>query len=149
MSSDVVLVQGINARISQGSVDDLTPSPSPSWAVLDCISREITYQGGTSTEIDVTTLCSTAKELRVGLEDTGTISITGHWVQTSAAHDVIRQAASDKLPRLVEINFSDGSIFRALAMVTQRSWSAAVDGVVSATYSFRLTGPVLEIDATA
>lgn len=146
MPSEVLLVQGTSIRISVPEVTELNPSPLPSFAVLDCIAREIQYQGGTATEIDVTTLCSTAKEFRLGLEDSGTMTVTGHWKQGDPAHTVIRQAASDKLTRLIEVTFVDGSIFKALALVSQRSWSAAVDGVVSATYNFRLTGATEEVD---
>lgn len=148
MASEVLLVQGMSIRISQGEITDLSVmagSPAPEYATLDCIGREITVNGGSATEIDVTTICSTAKEFRLGLPDSGTMSVTGHWVQDHAAHIVIKQAASDKLARGIEVEFSDGSIFRALAYVQQRSWSAAVDGVVTATYNFRLTGSTAEI----
>ncbi len=148
MSSEVVLVQGTSIKISTTAVDELSPSPEPTFATLDCTSREIQYQGGTATENDVTTICSTAKEFRLGLADSGSMSVTGHWVQGNAAQVVIRTAAADKLTRLIEVEFADGSLFKALALVSQRSWAAAVDGVVSATFNFRLTGPTLEVDAT-
>lgn len=150
MASEVLLVQGTAIRISTNPVDDAGNSPlvvPGSMVSLNCISREIQYQGGQAPEIDVTTICSTAKEFRLGLEDPGTMSVTGHWKQGHPAHTVIRQAAADKQTRLIEVVFEDGSIFRALALVSQRGWSAAVDGVVSATYNFRLTGAVEEIDA--
>lgn len=146
MASEVLLVQGTSIKISTVEVTDVSQSPSPAFATLDCISREITFQGGTATENDVTTICSTAKEFRLGLEDPGTMSVTGHWKQGHAAHNAIRTAASDKLSRLIEVTFEDGSIFRALAFVSQRSWSAGVDGVVTATYNFRLTGATEEVD---
>lgn len=148
MPSEVLLVQGTSIKISVAAVSELNPSPTPAMATLDCIGREIQYQGGTATEIDVTTLCSTAKEFRLGLEDSGTMTVTGHWKQGNPAHAVIRTAASDKQTRLIEVTFEDGSIFKALAFVSQRSWSAGVDGVVTATYNFRLTGATEEIDPT-
>lgn len=149
MSSEVLLVQGMAIRISDGEVTELTPSPEPTFHTLDCIAREITYTGGTATENDVTTICSTAKEFRLGLEDSGTMSVSGHWKPGNDAHEEIKTAAGDKLRRLIEVEFEDGSIFRALAYVSQRSWSAAVDGVVSATFNFRLTGPTSEVAASA
>lgn len=147
MASEVLLVQGTHIDISIANVNDLTPSPPllpAAFARLDCISREIQYQGGTATENDVTTICSTAKEFRLGLKDSGTMSVTGHWVQGNAAHEAIKAAEDDKLTRLIKVEFQDGSTFSALALVSQRSWSAAVDGIVSATFNFRLTGPTLE-----
>lgn len=147
MASEVLLVQGTSIKISVDPQTDVGASPAE-FATLDCISREITYTGGTATENDTTTICSTAKEFRLGLEDPGTMSVTGHWKQGHEAHTVIRTAAGDKQSRLIEVEFEDGSIFRALAFVSQRSWSAAVDGVVTATYNFRLTGATQEVDAT-
>lgn len=148
MASEVLLVQGTSIRISTTAVSELAPSPLPTFATLDCISREIQYQGGTATENDTTTICSTAKEFRLGLSDSGTISVSGHWKQGHPAHTVIRTAEADKRTRLIVVQFEDGSTFSCLAFVSQRSWSAAVDGVVTASYNFRLTGPTLEVDAT-
>lgn len=148
-ASEVLLVQGLSISISNTEVTELNPSPEPLSELLDCIGREIQYQGGTATEIDVTTFCSTAKEFRLGLEDSGTMSVTGHWLIGNPAHDVIRAAASDKLTRLIVVTFEDGSVFKCLAFVAQRSWTAAVDGVVTASYSFRLTGPTEEVDPPA
>lgn len=147
MASAVILVQGSHIDISEDEVLELTPSPEPTFARLDCIAREIQFQGGTKTENDVSTICSTAKEFRLGLKDSGTMSVTGHWVQGHAAHQVIREAEADSKTRLILVTFEDGSTFRALALVSQRSFSMAVDGVVSATFNFRLTGDTLEVDA--
>lgn len=149
MSSEVLLVQGTAIRISDGEVTELAPSPEPTFFTLDCITREITYTGGTATENDVTTICSTAKEFRLGLQDSGSLSVTGHWKPGNDAHEEIKVAAEDKLRRLIEVEFEDGSTFRALAYVSQRSWTAAVDGVVTATFNFRLTGPTMETAASS
>jgi hypothetical protein len=145
MASEVLLVQGTSIRITTNAQTTIPPV-APSYATLDCIGREITYQSGSATEIDVTTLCSTAKEFRLGLVDPGTMTVTGHWKQGNAAHTAIRNAAVDKLSRMIEVTFDDGSTFKALAFVQQRSFSAAVDGVVTATYNFRLTGTTVEDD---
>jgi predicted secreted protein len=145
MPSEVTLVQGTSIRISTTEVTELTASPV-TFATLDCIAREVTFTGGTASEIDVTSLCSTAKEFRLGLQDSGTMSVSGYWKQGHPAHTAIRTAAADKQTRLIDVTFEDGSIFRALAIVSQRSFSAAVDGILSATFNFRLTGETLEID---
>lgn len=148
-NSKVVLVQGTSVQVSEDEVTDVTPSPMPDMVSLDCTAREIQYQSGTANEIDVTTFCSTAKEFRLGLDDPGQFTFTGHWVQSDEAHAVIRAAAADKLTRLFVVTFQDGSTFSALGFVSQRSFSAAVDGVVSGSFTIRLTGAVSEHDATA
>lgn len=147
MASEVVLVQGTSIKISKNEVTSTSISPDPQMDSLDCIGREIQYQGGTADEIEVTSICSSAKEFRTGLEDPGTLTVTGHWVQTNDAHKTIRTAAQDKKLRLIEVTFNDGSVFRALGTVQQRSWSAAVSGVVTATFTFRLSGATQEVDA--
>ena len=146
-TSSVMLVQGITISFStatMAAVSEFDASPAPAVTQLECLSREVTVQGGSSSEIDVTTLCSTAKEFRLGLEDTGSMNITGHWLQSDPAHISIKNAAADKLARGIEVTFSDNTTYRCLAFVQQRSWSAAVDGVVTATYTFRLTGAATE-----
>lgn len=146
MPSQVVTVQGTSVKVSVLKNENIAPVPLPTMAVLDCTAREIQYQSGTANEIDVTTFCSTAKEFRLGLDDPGQFTFTGHWVQKDAAHKVIAAAAIDKQVRLFIVTFPDGSEFRALGFVSQRSFGAAVDGVVTGSFTIRLTGAVMELD---
>lgn len=146
MPSEVTLVQGTSVKVSLLTTSELQPSTLPTMAALDCVGREIQYQSGTASEIDVTTFCSTAKEFRLGLDDPGQFTFNGHWVQRNAAHKVIAAAAIDKQPRLFIVEFADGSEFRATGFISQRSFSAAVDGVVTGSFTVRLTGAVLELD---
>jgi hypothetical protein len=150
MSSKVLLVQGTSIKISEEEATSTDPAQTPglTFEVLDCTGREIQWQGGQATENDVTTLCSTAKEFRLGLTDAGTMSVNGHWLQSDPAQKVIKAADRDKKPRLIQVIFEDGSIFASLALVSQRSWSGAVDGVVTGAFNFRLTGEPLETDGT-
>lgn len=147
MPSQVVQVQGTTLRVSVAPATNAAVDPLPTMADLSCVAREIQYQSGTAAEIDVTTFCSTAKEFRLGLDDPGQFTFNGHWVQTAAAHKVIRAAAVDKQPRLFIVVFPDGSEFRALGFVSQRSFSAAVDGVITGSFTIRLTGATVEVDA--
>lgn len=146
MSSKVLLVQGTSIKISKEEATSTDPEQTPeiTFESLDCTGREIQWQGGQATENDITTLCSTAKEFRLGLTDAGTMSVNGHWVSGDLAQKVIKAADKDKKPRLIQVTFEDGSVFASLALVSQRSWSAAVDGVVSGSFNFRLTGEPLE-----
>lgn len=148
MPSQVVLVQGTQLQISATAVEELNPSPMPALVTLDCTAREINYQGGTAAEIDVTTFCSMAKEFRLGLEDPGQMTFNGHWVMTDAAQAVLRTAASDKATRLFIVTFEDGSVFKVLGFVASRSFSAAVDGVVTGSFVIRLSGALEEIPAS-
>jgi len=144
MSSVSIQVQGTSLKISSTTVAALSDSPSPAFEVLDCIGREFNYQSGATTENEVTTICSTAKEFKLGLSDSGSFSLSGHWKIGNDAHDAIKAAYDDKQPRLIEVEFVDNTVFRCLGLCTQRSFSGAVDGIVSASYQFRLTGPTEE-----
>ncbi len=150
MANPVLLVQGTKLDISTAAVTDVNATVAPADLVsLDLTAKSVQYQGGSADEIDTTVLASTSKEFRLGLQDAGTMSVSGHWVQADEAQGVIKQAAKDKLTRLIRVTFNDGSTFSALALVTQRSWDAQVSGVVSATFNFRLTGDTLETDPPA
>ena len=146
MSSKVILVQGSSLQISKEEATS-TDSTGLTFESLDCTGKQVQWQGGQATENDVTTLCSTAKEFRLGLTDAGTMTVTGHWLSGDAAQKVIKAADRDKKPRLIELTFSDGSIFASQALVQQRSFDGSVDGVWSGTFSFRLTGEPREEEA--
>ncbi|ATH99541.1 phage tail protein [Alcaligenes faecalis] len=148
MSSKVILVQGSSLQISKEEATSTSPT-GLTFDSLDCVGRQIQWQGGQATENDVTTLCSTAKEFRLGLTDAGTMTVTGHWVSSDDAQKTIKAADRDKKPRLIELTFSDGSKFASLALVQQRSFDGSVDGVWSGTFSFRLTGEPLESEPPA
>lgn len=143
MPSVSVLAQGTDIEISTTEQTDVA-SNLALYTSLNCITKEIQYQGGTATEIDTTTLCSTAREFRIGLQDPGTMTINGHWAQGDAGHEALRAAAEASTTRLIRITFPDGSTFKAIALVRQRSFTVPTDGVVTATYSLRLTGGTLE-----
>lgn len=146
MSSKVVYVQGSSLKISK-EVAESTDATSLTFESLDCVGRQVQWQGGQATENDVTTFCSTAKEFRLGLSDSGTLTVSGHWVTADAAQKAIKAADKDKKPRLIVLTFSDGSTFSSLALVQQRSFDGSVDGVWTGSFNFRLTGEVKETEA--
>lgn len=150
MANPVLLVQGTKLDISIAAVTDInTVVAAAGFASLDITAKSVQYQGGTADEIDATVLASSAKEFRLGLQDAGTMTVSGHWVQADDAQAVIKAAAQDKKTHLIRVTFSDSSTFSALALVSQRSWDAQVSGVVSATFNFRLTGDTVEVAAPA
>lgn len=148
MSSKVILVQGSSLQISKEEATSTDPQ-GLTFDSLDCVGRQVQWQGGQATENDVTTMCSTAKEFRLGLPDSGTLTVTGHWVIGDGAQKTIKTADGDKKPRLIVLTFSDGSKFSSLAIVQQRAFEGSVDGVWSGTFNFRLTGATKEEDAPA
>lgn len=148
MSSKALLVQGTTLQISTQEATSTAPT-GLTMADLDCTARQLQWQGGQATEHDTSTLCSTAKEFRLGLSDSGTLSVTGFWKSDDSAQKAIKAADKDKKPRLIVVTFPDRSKFTCLALVQQRSWDAQVDGVVGATFNFRITGEVEETEPPA
>ncbi len=147
MATKAITVQGSTLELSTVEVTDVNVTPLPDMESLDCLEKQVQYQDGSTTENDVTTICSTAKEFLLGLTDSGSMSLTGFYNIGDPGHAALKAAKDDKLLRLVIFTFVDGSKFKGTAYVTQRSWSAAVDGVVEATANLRFSGPTVEVEA--
>lgn len=147
MASLSIPVQGTSIQISTTPQTALEPGTPPAFSTLDCTLRNMQWQGGTKTSTDVTTICSTAKEKRQGLRDAGTLSLSGFWLIGAPGHDALKASYDSDEDYLFVVTFVDGSIWRSLGHVTQRGWSAAVDGVVEASYSIELTGDTAEEEA--
>lgn len=113
-----------------------------SYADLAVTIKDPNYQGGQSTEIDVSVLKSKAKEFALGLDDNGTFSMGGHWKMTDPAQKALIAARSDKKSRAMRVTFSDGSKFEFLGLVTQFQWQAQLDNTVSGSFNLRVTGAV-------
>jgi len=149
MSSQAQLVQGSTLKISTAAVESLTSPATPLMADLSCLTREVNVQGGQATDIDTTALCSVAKETMLGLVDNGTVSINGYFKIGDAGHEALKAAAADKALRLLRIDFPNGSSWAGTVRVQQKTFALAVDGVVSASYNLRISGPTAESAPTS
>jgi hypothetical protein len=138
-------VAGMSVQMSVGECTDVYVDPLPAMVTIDCLGKNVAVTGGSKTEVQVSSMCSGSAEYRMGVPDAGTLVIGGFWKIGHPAHQAILQADKDRKPRLVLVTFSDATTWRCLAIVTQRSWSAAVDDVINATYTFKLTGQALEL----
>ncbi|CAB3849810.1 hypothetical protein LMG26846_01931 [Achromobacter insuavis] len=146
--SKFVRTQGTQLEVSAAPADDLA-TPSITYADLAVTIKDPNFQGGQTTEIDVTVLKSTAKEYALGLDDNGTFSMAGNWMAGDAAQKALVTARSDKLTRAFRVTFADGSKFEFLGLVTQYQWQGQLDNVVSATFNVRVTGAVKMTEAPA
>jgi hypothetical protein len=102
------------------------------------------YSGfdGTSTEIDVTTLASTAKEFATGLEDFGSISFEMIVDDTDAGQEDLRDAKTAATSDDYVLTLPGPYTRSFSASVTSFSESAGVDDVVKATVTLRISGAV-------
>lgn len=111
-----------------------------------------TFQGfdGQASEIDVTTMCSVAKEYRQGLQDFGSFTFEMNYVPadegTVALQDA--KAAGTSLWFRVQLPDNLGSwVFKAF--VKQMTFSGGVDTVLTTSVSLRITGAPTFVTPTA
>jgi hypothetical protein len=106
----------------------------------------VSYSGfdGESTEIDVTTLASTAKEFDVGLEDFGNLSLELIFNPDDVGQAAIAAAKTAAATRECVLTLPSGTLDTATfnAIVKSFSKSGGVDDVVKATVNLRITGAV-------
>lgn len=105
------------------------------------------YSGfdGQASEIDTTTLCSTAKEKNLGLQDFGGMSADLHYVEDDAFQVEAKVAKREALPRWFKLVKKNGFIKIFEGYVRSLSDSGAVDGTNAGTLAVTITGEVYEV----
>lgn len=105
-------------------------------------------QGGTSPEIDATTICSTAAESETGLPDYGTTQLDYNFAPRTAIQIAIKAAytAGDILPVRVTLPKSGGYMVQ-LGTVQQTSEQASVGGLWTGSLTIKNTGERFDIAA--
>lgn len=122
---------------------------TPYHMIKMCELRNFALTGGQAAEIDVTTLCSTAIERRLGLKDAGEASLSINFVPGDAAQIELEAARSDGEARWFKIVLPSGAgtmVFQAL--VRQISFTVGVNEAVQGTASLRLTGDITYVGVT-
>ena len=97
---------------------------------------------GESTEIDITTLASTAKEFDIGLEDFGGFSMTVIYDGSDTGQAAIMAAKTAAATREMVVTLSDSSVATFDVVVKSFSKEGGVDGVVTGTINMKITGAV-------
>lgn len=144
--SQYTRTQGTQLEVSTMATEDLGAAGT-TYADLAVTIKDPNFQGGQTTEIDVTVLKSTAKEYALGLDDNGTFSMSGNWKSGDPAQAALVGARSDKKTRAFRVTFADGSKFEFLGLVTQYQWQGQLDNIISATFNVRVTGAVKMTEA--
>jgi hypothetical protein len=105
------------------------------------------YSGfdGQASEIDSTTLCSTAKEKNLGLQDFGGMSADMHYVEDDAFQVEAKVAKRQALPRWFKLVKKNNYIKIFEGYVRSLSDSGAVDGTNAGTMAVTITGEVYEV----
>lgn len=125
---------GYGTYVANGSIDEASFS---NWCELTGYNR----QGGSKTEVDATSLCSTAKEYELGLPDFGTTQMDFFFAPQTAIQQALAtfDASGDKLAVKVTLPQS-GGVRTILGFVQSTSEQASVDGLWTASVTLRNTG---------
>lgn len=108
-----------------------------------CELTGVDQQDGTTDEIDVTTICSTAKEFETGLADSGTLTLNYNFAPNTPVQSAFLAAkkAGDEVS--IRITFPNGGgTIVMVGSVTQSSFSGAVSGVWTGSTSLKLSGEI-------
>jgi len=105
------------------------------------------YSGfdGQASERDTTTLCSTAKEKKTGLQDFGGMSVELHYVEDDPFQVEFKLAKADNLGRWFRLHKANGFWKVYFGYPRSLSDSGAVDGDNTGTASVTIDGEVYEI----
>ncbi|WP_205168833.1 phage tail tube protein [Burkholderia sp. LMG 13014] len=134
-----IKAQGTKVEVSKTVSTDLE-SKTLTFVDLNTTGKTFQWQGGQSSEIDATTLASEEKEYELGLPDPGEFSVDGNFSSTDEGQGILRAARATGEKRVFRATFVDGSQFLFVGMVRQYTWSAGVDGLITATFSVRVSG---------
>lgn len=113
-----------------------------------CELTGVDQQDGTTDEIEVTTICSTAKEFETGLSDSGTLTLNYNFAPNTpvqAAFAAAKKAGDEVAVRIVFPN--GGGTIVMIGSVQQSSFSGAVSGVWTGSTTMKLTGEIFVLAA--
>jgi hypothetical protein len=125
---------GYGAWTANGSIDEAAFSNF-------CELTNYNRQGGSKSEIETTSLCSTAKEYEVGLPDFGTTQIDFNFAPQTAIQLAMAtfDRSGDKMAVKVTLPKS-GGIRTLLGFIQQTSEQAGADGHWTGSLTIRNTG---------
>lgn len=136
----------ITLNIDSTSFTAYTSGGTATPVVLIETCQHKSYSGfdGQASEIDTTTLCSTAKEKALGLQDFGGMSADLNYVEDDAFQVAAKLAKADGLPRWFRLDKANGYKKVWKGLVRSFSDSGSVDGTNTGTLSVTITGEVVE-----
>lgn len=149
----------INALESQGVkifIEDLTlGSPPDAWRQI-CDASGFDGPGGSAAVIDVSDLCSDAKEKRAGLSDEGQFTLNLFYIPADPAHALLREKRRTREPANFRIEWpvslgfpAQGAAWEFTGFVLGFTVTGAVDESVTAVATIEISGEVDEIVNTA
>jgi Lambda phage tail tube protein, TTP len=131
--SQAISSQGVLIKVSDGAV---TP------AFLDlCEIKTFNGFDGQASEVDVTTLCSEAKEMRLGLQDFGSFTFEMNYVPDDPAQVILQDLKAAGAPGEFKLVLpAPNGEWAFNAYVKSFPIAGGVDGVLTSSISLRITG---------
>jgi len=117
---------------------------TPAVMIETCQHKSYSGFDGASSEIDITTLCSTAKEKDMGLQDSGSMSAELNYVEDDPFQIEAKIARKDAEYRWFKLTKRNGYHKVWQGQVMSFGDSGAVDGVNTGTVSVSISGEVAE-----
>jgi hypothetical protein len=113
-----------------------------------CELTNYNRQGGTSPEIDATSLCSTAAEFELGLPDFGTTQLDYNFAPTTAIQQAIQEfyLSGDVTAVHITLPNSGGEMVQ-LGFIQQTSETAGNGGLWAGSMTIRNTGNRYDVEA--
>lgn len=102
-----------------------------------------TFGDGQASDIDISTLASTAKEYRQGLQDFGDCTLEVKRDPNDAGQSAMEAAKAAQATRETVITLPSGDVATFNAYVKSISSSGGVDDVVNGTATLKVTGAVV------
>lgn len=136
-----------NALSSQGMTIAIGPTGSPQ--VLTVVPDVVSIGGpsGSANLLDATDLSSTGKEYKTGLKDEGEITLELNYIPDNAVHSELRAAFSASTTKAARLTFTDvapTTKWDFSFIVSGFNVSAAVDALLRATVTLKITGAITE-----
>lgn len=142
MAAPAILSQGTTVQI-----DDVGGSTPTTIAGVKSLSG---IGSGTAAEIDVTTLASTAREFRMGLQDFGSFTMEFNWNPDDTGQAEMYAAMDSQTAKKIIITVPATNpsvtleVWTGTCYITRMEFSVGVDQVLNGSATFRVTGePVL------
>lgn len=135
----------VNIDSTDFTAYDSGGAAAPLPFIQTCQHRSYSGFDGQASEIDTTTLCSTAKEKVLGLQDFGGMSADLHYVEDDPFQIEATISKRDGLARWFRLTKRNGYHKLYKGYVRSFSDSGAVDGTNTGTMSVTITGEVYEV----
>lgn len=135
--ADVIDAQGVVITITDGT------TPTTVATVIGGIDT-FDFGDGEASDIDITTLASTAKEYKQGLQDFGNLNLNLKVRDPSDVGQAVMSAAkAARDTRQIVMTFLSGDIATFNAYVKSISNAGGVDGILAGSAALKISGTVV------